>query len=275
MSVREPVPACEEVTGSGRPAPITREAVLEVAAVLFMNQGYERTTLTQIAEQLHISAPSLYWHFRSKEEVLYEFLRAEWLAFLAVVETAGDTGSATERLHALAVAHVRHGLQRFTETRAFTYHYSQLTHILNDERRAELDGLNQRFIRFFRGILEDGVRSGEFVVPSAVAASFAIMNACEFVIGWFDPQGSLSIDDVAELHGEYALRIAGVDLAVRPAVTRFVETPERAPLAVRRSATPTSGGTPSRMNRKRKLPVGEVLDRQTRADGQLPREEQE
>jgi TetR/AcrR family transcriptional regulator, cholesterol catabolism regulator len=227
MAVRERAEKAEKAqlqgAGEGRTAPITREAVLEVAAVLFMNHGYERTTLAHIADRLHISAPSLYWHFQSKEEVLYEFLKAEWLSFLARVEEAAREGTPAERLRALASAHVRHGLERRTESRAFIYHYGQLAHLVNEERRTELHELNQRFVRFCRAIIDDGIRSGAFVVPNLVATSFAIMNACEAVIGWFDADGSLSIEDVAELHGEYALRIAGVDLAVRPAVARFIE----------------------------------------------------
>lgn len=222
MAIRETAQAKD--AEAGRTAPITREAVLEVAAVLFMNHGYERTTLAQIADRLHISAPSLYWHFQSKEEVLYEFLRAEWLSFLADVEGAARKGTPAERLHAVAAAHVRHGLERWTESKAFVYHYTQLTHLVNDERRAELHEFTQRFVRFHRAIIADGIASGGFVVPNLVAASFAIMNACEAVISWFDPDGSLSIEDVAELHGEYALRIVGVDLAVRPSVARFIET---------------------------------------------------
>ncbi len=191
--------------------------------MLFMNYGYERTTLAQIADRLHISAPSLYWHFQSKEEVLHEFLRAEWLNFLADVEDAASVGTPAERLHAMAAAHVRHGLERRTESRAFSYHYAQLALLVNEERRAELYEFNQRYVLFCRGIIEDGIRSGEFVVPNLISASFAIMNACEAVIGWFHADGSLSIEDVAELHGEYALRIVGIDLAVRPSVARFIE----------------------------------------------------
>ena len=53
MTVREDAQA--EDAEAGRAAPITREAVLEVAAVLFMNHGYERTTLAQIADRLELA----------------------------------------------------------------------------------------------------------------------------------------------------------------------------------------------------------------------------
>jgi AcrR family transcriptional regulator len=49
-----------------------REAVLKTAAHLFLEQGYRRTSLSELATRLKITKPALYYYFRNKEEILVE-----------------------------------------------------------------------------------------------------------------------------------------------------------------------------------------------------------
>jgi AcrR family transcriptional regulator len=48
----------------------TRERILDVALDLFTDQGFDATSMREIAERLHISKPAIYYHFASKEEIL-------------------------------------------------------------------------------------------------------------------------------------------------------------------------------------------------------------
>jgi len=48
----------------------TREKILDVALDLFTDQGFDATSMREIAERLHISKPAIYYHFASKEEIL-------------------------------------------------------------------------------------------------------------------------------------------------------------------------------------------------------------
>lgn len=48
----------------------TRRRALEVALELFAEQGYEKTSLREIAERLNVSKAALYYHFASKEALL-------------------------------------------------------------------------------------------------------------------------------------------------------------------------------------------------------------
>ena len=47
----------------------TRAKILEVAAELFTEQGYEATSLRQIADRLGFTKAALYYHFQSKEQI--------------------------------------------------------------------------------------------------------------------------------------------------------------------------------------------------------------
>jgi AcrR family transcriptional regulator len=52
----------------------TRERILSVANELFIEQGYEGTSLREIADRLGITKAALYYHFRSKDEILATLL---------------------------------------------------------------------------------------------------------------------------------------------------------------------------------------------------------
>ncbi len=51
-------------------APTTRERILEVTSELFIEQGYDATSLRQIAERLGFTKAALYYHFRNKDDLL-------------------------------------------------------------------------------------------------------------------------------------------------------------------------------------------------------------
>src|SRR5580700_10584334 len=53
-------------------APETRERILEIALELFTTQGYDRTSLRDIAERLGTTKAALYYHFARKEDILVE-----------------------------------------------------------------------------------------------------------------------------------------------------------------------------------------------------------
>jgi AcrR family transcriptional regulator len=48
----------------------TRERIRTVALELFAEQGYEKTSLREIAERLQVTKAALYYHFRTKEDIV-------------------------------------------------------------------------------------------------------------------------------------------------------------------------------------------------------------
>ncbi|SCE75874.1 transcriptional regulator, TetR family [Micromonospora haikouensis] len=52
----------------------TRERIKAVALELFTEQGYEKTSLREIAERLNVTKAALYYHFKSKDEIVSSFV---------------------------------------------------------------------------------------------------------------------------------------------------------------------------------------------------------
>lgn len=70
----------------------TRERILDVALDLFTDQGFDGTSMREIAERLHISKPAIYYHFASKEEILMALhMRVHDFSQAALARLTGQT----------------------------------------------------------------------------------------------------------------------------------------------------------------------------------------
>ena len=52
----------------------TRSRIQSVAVELFGEQGYEKTSLREIAERLGVTKAALYYHFKSKDDIVHSLL---------------------------------------------------------------------------------------------------------------------------------------------------------------------------------------------------------
>jgi AcrR family transcriptional regulator len=108
----------------------TRDRALSVALKLFAQQGYTVTSLREIAEHLGVTKAALYFHFRTKEEILTAILRG-YLDGIAALVVAAE-------------AEPRSAEQRERLLRAFAVHQehwgSDLT-LLVRQNQTEIHGL--------------------------------------------------------------------------------------------------------------------------------------
>jgi AcrR family transcriptional regulator len=79
-------------SNGGQAGASTRERILDVALDLFTDQGFDGTSMREIAERLHISKPAIYHHFASKEEILMALhMRLHEFGKAALARLAGQT----------------------------------------------------------------------------------------------------------------------------------------------------------------------------------------
>jgi AcrR family transcriptional regulator len=194
----------EEVAGM-------RDRILSVATMLFYRQGYGGTSMSAIATELDISAPALYWHFQSKQELCFEAIRSELERFVAGLRTPRGKKSPTEQLSAFVAAYVILKLRQSETLRTpgAAGVYSQLREALSSSQGEVLDGLQRGVVKQLRGIVKRGVSCGEFSTENVTVTTFAIISMCEYVFNWFDPDGPLSVDAVGEEYQSLVLAMVG------------------------------------------------------------------
>ncbi|WP_225837620.1 TetR/AcrR family transcriptional regulator [Streptomyces sp. NK08204] len=64
----------------------TRQRIQDVALELFAEQGYEKTSLREIAERLDVTKAALYYHFKTKEEIVVSLFEDLTVPIDAVIE---------------------------------------------------------------------------------------------------------------------------------------------------------------------------------------------
>jgi AcrR family transcriptional regulator len=69
-----------------KPGTTTRDRIREVAVELFSTRGYEKTSLREIADELGVTKAALYYHYRSKEELLASLVQPVLDDMSAVVD---------------------------------------------------------------------------------------------------------------------------------------------------------------------------------------------
>jgi len=77
----------------------TRSQAQKVALELFAERGYEKTSLREIAERLGVTKAALYYHFKSKEDIVHSLTDDYFAEIDALLEWAKDQppGEATRR----------------------------------------------------------------------------------------------------------------------------------------------------------------------------------
>jgi AcrR family transcriptional regulator len=76
----------------------TKERILAIARDLFARQGYTGTTIADIAGELGTTTAALYYHFRSKADILRGLLEQPMAAYLRILEGLREARPPAEEL---------------------------------------------------------------------------------------------------------------------------------------------------------------------------------
>ncbi len=190
-----------------------RDEIVAAAARTFAGGGYAAVGMRDVAEAVGIRGASLYHHFASKEEILYAIC-------LTVTQEPNEQnlplldapGTPTRRLAALVRAHLEHLHRRRVEHLVGLHELAALT----PEHRAAIDEHRRYYQRRVRDVVAAGMATGEFGVPDARLAAFAICDMLNGLSNWFHDDGKLGLEDVVVGYVDLVGRL----LAAPPAPSR-------------------------------------------------------
>jgi AcrR family transcriptional regulator len=178
------------------PGEATADRLLATAAQLFRRKGYAQSSTRELADLLGIQKASLYYHIRTKEDLLHAICLASLSHIIEEVSAVAREHPAEERLRAVIVAHV------VSAIRDRDMHATMLMELraLSQERLAEVVERRDAYETLLRDVIVADQEASR--VRSDVSAKYltlALLNVLNWTIFWFDPDGGLSSDELGKV----------------------------------------------------------------------------
>jgi AcrR family transcriptional regulator len=188
--------------------------ILETAAQLIHEHGYEKASMQQIAEACQLTKAGLYYYIRSKEHLLADIMNYGMDVFEEqVLSKVLPIVDPVERLEAAMERNVR--LVTEGRNRAITvilHEHDTLT----GQARAQINARKKRYVRFLESSFTEAMRDGRIRPGDPKVAAFAFLGMVNWIYKWYRPDGQLSADRIAREMRQ--LFFGG--LRVRPASNR-------------------------------------------------------
>ena len=177
---------------------IRRNQILDAATKVFVRLGFQHARMDDIVEESGLSKGTLYWYFKSKEDIINAILRRLFTGELENLESLLQAeGPASERLLQLTKYRVI-GMKRMSnlvpiifEFYAVAVHQQWVKQFIGD------------YFKHFRGLLEDliqqGIDRGEFYPVNASETAITLASMYEgLTIHWLMEPEAVQWDILSE-----------------------------------------------------------------------------
>lgn len=170
-----------------------REAILQTAAHLFLEKGYGRTLMNDVADRLNITKPALYHYFDNKEEILLECYRwGTGLILGKLAQIAEQRGTGLEKVEAFV----------FEYANLMTVNFGRCVMRLDEsdlspKARAEVRDYKRKIDQRLRSFIQEGIGDGSITPCDARMAAFSTAGAVNWICMWYRPDGPLAPETIA------------------------------------------------------------------------------
>jgi TetR/AcrR family transcriptional regulator, cholesterol catabolism regulator len=179
----------------------SRQEVLRVAARLFQQQGYDATSMNDVAAALKLSKGGLYHHFQSKDEILFDLMNhAMDLTQEQILVPVRRVADPEQRLRLLIKQHVDVVLSAREREITVLLHEN---HPLPPSLRKQINARKKEYIQFVEDLIAQVQEAkGTARSVSAHAATFALLGMINWLYQWYKPGGALGPEEIARQYTE-------------------------------------------------------------------------
>ncbi|WP_462410425.1 TetR/AcrR family transcriptional regulator [Neobacillus sp. Marseille-QA0830] len=178
----------------GTPA-IRAEKIIAEASELFFKNGYRNTSMKEIALQLNVTHPAIYYYFKSKDEILETILknvlnRAEtYLSEILILEKP-----AHEKFHMIIEQHTLAILDNKIEMGIFFEEQKNLPESITKETVRRIN----HYYKAITDVYREAMGQGYFVQIDPTVAVQLILGMCNWTYKWFSPQGTYNKEQISQ-----------------------------------------------------------------------------
>ncbi len=174
---------------------ITRkDEIIRTAAKIFAAKGYHGTTLDEIAKEIGVTKPALYYHIKSKGDIIREIIGMIMEPMEEVARAGRSDKPPKERVEDIIRLLVKYGAER-KETSLIALEQSN---ILPKRSRDALRRRQKDLEHGLQSTLKEGMENGDFMIEDVKVTSYAILQVANFVYRWYRADHLLKPEEIAD-----------------------------------------------------------------------------
>ncbi len=165
-----------------------KNQILDAAMTVFARSGFHEARMDDIVQESGLSKGTLYWYFKSKEEIITAISQRLFTTDIEQVESLLKAeGTVSERLQQLIRDRVQ-GLQEMSDVVAILFEFYAVA-LRQDGVRQFIKTYFQNFHELLVALIQQGIERGEFRPVDALAAATALDAVFEgLIVRWLiDP----------------------------------------------------------------------------------------
>ena len=178
-----------------------KKKILEAAADLIREQGYANVTLDQIAERLHISKVSIYHHWTSKKEIIFDLHR---IAYKIVIESlekiVTSNDSPDSKLRRAIENHVSQAV-----VAGVAPMLPQQDWMIISRHKKEIVKLRDTYEDMLCQIINEGIKKGSFKQIDVKLLVYTIVGASSYTLVWYSPKGTMTLKEISAQMSDFIL----------------------------------------------------------------------
>ena len=181
---------------------MTKEGIIEAAAKIFSEKGYNATSMQDIADAVHLQKASLYHHFSSKQEILVDILdNALDLINNRLELVMAQSLSPNKKLRQAMVSYFK----TIAENQNLAAVLLMEMKSLDPELKARQASRREKFESIWKELIEEGRQQDIFHRMDPSITGRAILGIMNWSVTWYRRDGPRSAEDIANLFADLVL----------------------------------------------------------------------
>lgn len=195
-----------------------KSEIRSTAARLFRKFSFSGTSMDMIAAEMKVNKGTLYHYYNKKPDILYDIVISPVRELAQILDDTPPSDSIRDEIANIIKLAAKQTNAWDDEVAVYFQEIRYLPLWLTSDQLGTLRKFEARYTERLRYLLLQGQRTGMIIEgdPSAIRNALAGLTGSLFT--WFNPDGHLSIDELADLFARIALeglvvRDGGSDIA--------------------------------------------------------------
>jgi AcrR family transcriptional regulator len=172
----------------------TKAQILKIASYIFYRDGYEKGSLNAVARKVGISKAAIYYHFKNKEEILYNIIIDD------IDRLIFDLGEISKRkndpireLKEMVDVQVSYMSQKINAKIVF-----EDGNFLSKKYQEILRKRQKEIVEIYKNKLKEIASVRKLKDINITVAKFSVLGIINWLYQWYNPKGKMSMEKIKE-----------------------------------------------------------------------------